>query len=159
MGGGEQRRAGRWQAKQHSSAFLFHLFTFSVSSNSPPPVPYTQWAHGDWWCRFSFFFFFHISLSQIKLRKHQLPVYLQIYKIQADVLISCAGENSRLSAHWINAVVSTLSDCPFCFVTLWARDHTLWPLTLAGKKQVRDRRRQNLTLQTLREECAVVVIL
>lgn len=95
MGEGEQRRARRWQAKQHSSAFLFHLFTFSVSSNSPPPVPYTQWVHGDWWCTFSLFFFLHISLSKITLRKHQLPVYLQIYKIQADVLISCAGENSR----------------------------------------------------------------
>ncbi len=37
-------------------------------------------------------FFFHFSLSQIKLRKQQLPVYLQIYKIQAHVLISCTGE-------------------------------------------------------------------
>lgn len=53
-GGGVQRRVERWQAMLHSSAFLFHLFTFTVSSNSPPTVLYTQWVHGDW-CVFFFF--------------------------------------------------------------------------------------------------------
>lgn len=85
QGWGEQGRAERWQAKLHSSAFLFHLFTFTVSSNSPPPVPYTQWVHGV-------VIFFRSSLSQIKFRKHQLPVYLQIYTIQAEVIMSCAGD-------------------------------------------------------------------
>lgn len=64
--GGEKRRAERWQAKLHSSAFLFHLFTFTVSSNSPPPVPYTQWVHGDWWCRF---FFLSLLLVSDKVEK------------------------------------------------------------------------------------------
>lgn len=89
QGWGEQRRAERWQAQLHSSAFLFHLLTFTVSSSSPPPFPYTQWVHGDWWCRF---IFFHFSLSQIKFRKHQLSVHLQLDEIQANVLISCTGE-------------------------------------------------------------------
>ena len=73
-GGGEQGRAGRWQAKQHSSAFLFHLFTFSVSSNSPPPVPYTQWVHGDWWCKFfCFFFFFFFSHLLVSDKVEKTP--------------------------------------------------------------------------------------
>lgn len=146
MGGG-QRRVERWQAMLHSSAFLFHLFTFTVSSNSPPTILYTQWVHGDW-C-----IFFHFSLSETKLQKHQLPVHLHIYKVQVDVLIIWTGKMSMhvwlwLCIHaWFNlqfnitastlcwTQISQMLDCPDFFM-LWLFYYSLWPLILAGEREV-----------------------
>lgn len=99
-GGGSNEGQGGGRQSNTRLLFSFTCSPFQSLQTLPHPflIPSGLTETGGVGFPF-FFFFFHISLSQIKLRKHQLPVYLQIYKIQADVLISCAGENSRLSAH------------------------------------------------------------
>lgn len=67
-----------------SPAHLYSLFKLSPTL-SLYPVGFTETGGVD-------FFFFHFSLSQIKFRKHQLSVHLQLDEIQANVLISCTGE-------------------------------------------------------------------
>lgn len=122
------------------------LFCFSLSPVHLyilfKPLLYTQWVHGEWLCRF----LSHSSLSQIKLRKHQLSVYLQIYKIRADAITSWTGEisaNARMHlcaplcpcvyrteaqrTHTCAIIIVHSSSCPSCLFHI-----IMWPLIQAG---------------------------